>query len=429
MSGKRSRSRWFVLLILAGVGLGAVLPVFLWQPVARGGDTGSDPKTGQEPAGSVDLKAYRPDETFLSETEEENPGWYVNVNWDDDDKDGWNPDDHSPGATYTADKDDSLVSGNGCTEDDDLWKFTVEIVPSSIHGLIRLTFNEAKVKVYVNRSKQNPFASDNTVNFTGQPITLYLEGRTGSATFRDVELKGVYVGATPNVGGDYVKISVFEVTLTGVFGGQQQDDCSVRHREFLDSNDRNGKISYEDADGDGTTGDGDTYCNKFRNPMEDQGTVSPKGVKDEVTFDFKRELRGKVWKVPPGGGDWTVLSDKTDKWYDDTGSDRIDNTPSSTDHIYQIDGPGWGMGLTSSGKYVFIVHNFREWARVKLYGTWYHCSDFLRWHSQIYLKPRPSNPMYLRRAGASPEGPGPEWSYQKLGAGWQTIPAEPPPLP
>ena len=84
MSGKRSRSRWFVLLILTGVGLGALLSLFLWQPLARAGDTGLEPKTRQEPTGSVDLKAYRPNGTFLSETEEENPGWYVNVNWDDD---------------------------------------------------------------------------------------------------------------------------------------------------------------------------------------------------------------------------------------------------------------------------------------------------------------------------------------------------------
>jgi len=48
MSGKRSKGRWFVLLILAGVGLGALLPLFLWQPVARGGDTDGEPEVQVE---------------------------------------------------------------------------------------------------------------------------------------------------------------------------------------------------------------------------------------------------------------------------------------------------------------------------------------------------------------------------------------------
>jgi hypothetical protein len=51
MSGKRSRSRWFVLLILTGVGLGALLPVFLWQPLARAGDTDKEPLPQEEQPG------------------------------------------------------------------------------------------------------------------------------------------------------------------------------------------------------------------------------------------------------------------------------------------------------------------------------------------------------------------------------------------
>ena len=367
------------------------------------------------------------DGSFLDDGKKQDPGWYVNVNWDDNDKDGWHPDDHSPGATYTPDKDDSLVSGNGCERDDDLWKFTVEILPASIHGPIQLTFDENKVRVYGKRTKEDPFASGSPVNFTGQPITLYLEGRAGTAAFRDVKLKGVYVGSTPNVEEDYVNITVFEVTLTGLFEGGQQDDCGVHHESFNYSNNQNGRISRDDANGDGKTGDADTLCICFHNCMEDQGTVKPTGVKSEVVFDYKRELRGKAWRVPPGGGDWILFLNRTDKWYDDTLADRIDGTPSDTDHIYQIDGPGWTTASTALNKYGFVVHNFREWARVKLYDRWYQCSNFLRWHSHTYLKPKPGDPRYLSRAGAGPNGPGPEWSYQKLGAGWQEIPAEPPP--
>jgi len=47
MSGKRSRSRWFVLLILTGVGLGALL-LFRWQPHAQAGDTDGDPVPNEE---------------------------------------------------------------------------------------------------------------------------------------------------------------------------------------------------------------------------------------------------------------------------------------------------------------------------------------------------------------------------------------------
>jgi hypothetical protein len=217
------------------------------------GDPGADPKTRSE--GAVDLKAYRPDGTFLSETEEEDPGWYINVNWDDDDKDGWNPDDHSPGATYTPDKDDALVSGNGCAEDDDLWKFTVEIVPSSMHGPVKLTFDNSKVKVYRSRTKANPFSSGDTVNFTGEPITLYMEGIVGTQAFRSVQLNGTYVGSTPNIDPDKVLVTVFEVTLNGFFSGPQQSDCEKKHKDFGGSNNRDGKISLDDADGNGTTGD------------------------------------------------------------------------------------------------------------------------------------------------------------------------------
>ena len=42
----------------------------------------------------------------LTEEGEENPGLYINVNWSDDDGDGWEPNENPPGATYRGDKDD-----------------------------------------------------------------------------------------------------------------------------------------------------------------------------------------------------------------------------------------------------------------------------------------------------------------------------------
>jgi hypothetical protein len=374
----------------------------------------------------VDLKGYRPDATFLSEVEEEIPGWYVNVNWDDDDKDGWTPDDHSPSATYTPDKDDILISGNGCTEDDDLWKFTVEIVPSSIHGPIRLTFNEAKVKVYVNRTKQNPFASGNTVNFTGQPITLYLEGQTGTENFYDSELKGQYAGTTPTVVSDKVVVTVFDCTLNGLFDGQQQGDCEKKHKEAGGSNNRDGKISCDDANGNGTTGDLDGWCKFFHNTMEDQGILCPRGIRYQAEFDFKREVRRRVWRILTGEANWRMFDDKSTRWFDDENQYWEDNTPSVSNHIYQIDGPGIYDSTTQVITHIFGSCILRDWVMVRLYGTWYRCSDFLRWHSQCYVKARTDDPALLRRAGAGPGGPTGEWNFQKHGSGWIQIPDNPP---
>jgi len=423
MSGKRSRSRWFVLLILTGVGLGALL-LGRWPPAAQAGDTEGEPQTGQEQAGQVDIKAYANDSTVLSEGTEEEIGLYVCVNWDDDDQDGWDPDDHSPASTYTPDKDDALISGNGCTEDDDLWKFTVEIVPSSIHGPVRLTFNEAKVKVYANRTKQNPFASGNTVNFTGQPITLYLEGRAGSAAFRDVELQGVYVGSTPDVAPDRVLVTVFEVTLGGLFGrdnlddqqpyiDHQQADNAVRHQSFDGSSDNNGMISWDDENADGQKGDPDPHCVSFHNCMECQGTVMPTGVKPwHAAFDFFREKRKKAWVRPRESSQW-VCEDQSQTWNPDEIPDDGDAIPSEEDHIYHIDGPG-SAGKERIVDYIVQMVNLREYAKVQLYGTWRQCSDFHRWHSQLYLKPK--NETELTRH---------DMDRQKLGAGWIAFPANP----
>ena len=66
MQGKRSRSRWFVLLILAGVGLGALL-LSRWQPLARAGDTGGDPTPWVEirTGGTLEILQEQPGEIAI----------------------------------------------------------------------------------------------------------------------------------------------------------------------------------------------------------------------------------------------------------------------------------------------------------------------------------------------------------------------------
>ena len=77
MSGKRSRGRWFVLLILTGVGLGALL-LSRWQPLARAGDTGEDPeKCIEEPGWDLYWETYdkpdAPDDNTLIDAHPDEP--------------------------------------------------------------------------------------------------------------------------------------------------------------------------------------------------------------------------------------------------------------------------------------------------------------------------------------------------------------------
>ena len=77
---------------------------------------------------------------------------------------------------------------------------------------------------------------------------LYLEGHSGSSEFGDVNLVAVYM---PCWAYDMVKVTVIEVDLDGRFGyGSQMDDDDVRHSDLQGSSDTNGKISWDDANGD-----------------------------------------------------------------------------------------------------------------------------------------------------------------------------------
>jgi len=145
-----------------------------------------------------------------------------------------------------------------------------------------------------------------------------------------------------------------------------------------------------------------------------------------VEFDFKRENRGKLWNIPTGEANWKLKDDESANWFDDEQNDSEDNTPSASNHIYQIDGPGYPLGTNIQDDRVFYSYIFRDWVMVKLYGTWYRCSPWLRWHQQLYVKPRTDDPTLLRRAGAGPDGPDEDWVFQQLDSGWIEIPDNPP---
>src|SRR2546428_454401 len=122
-----------------------------------GGSTQDPPK--------VDLTVFKGSTTQPLPEEDEagqdKPGWYINVNWDDDDHDGWSgkgwkPDGTLDGKdvptttpTYEPDKDDTEVKlPKG---DDDLWEFRVSMT-AGLPGKAKLIFPD-KIKVWESRTK------------------------------------------------------------------------------------------------------------------------------------------------------------------------------------------------------------------------------------------------------------------------------------
>jgi hypothetical protein len=356
----------------------------------------------------------------LSEIDEINPGKYINVNWDNDDGDGWSPNDTPPDGVYTGDKDDPNIKGG----DNDFRSFTVSIYPSEIPAdfpasKIRITF-PGNVKVWQTNTKLDINGASSAIS-SGSEFAIgesrpppFLEGVSGSGTFRDVNLMATYMPCDAN---DTVKLTVFEVTLTGLFGfGPQQEDDDKKHSKMPSkgSSDKNGKISWDDANADGTKGDLDPNCVYFHNCMEDQGTIKPSGVTTEVEFDFYREIWCREWKKKEGG-DWLFVRGYTLAWNGDEYQGGEDLTPSVNNHIYQTDGPGWATrDRSSTWDYLAQIADFRDRVRVKIDGAWYWCSDFYKWHTKCYTEPKDEN--YMTRAAME---------LQQLGSGWITVPDAP----
>jgi hypothetical protein len=355
----------------------------------------------------------------LSEADELNPGKYINVNWDDDDADGWQPNDNPPNGVYTADKGDLNIAGG----DNDFRSFTVSISPQQAivnefpDSKVSITFQN-KVKVWATNTKKtakgesSELTSGSEISVEDLPKQLYLEGVSGSSSFKDVELKATWL---PKSFSDTVKVTVFEVDLTGLFGyGSQQSDNDKKHSTFGGSSDKNGKISWDDANADGTKGDMDPNCEYFHNCMECQGSVMPSGVTDEAQFEFKRDAWAKFWKKLSGSS-WVLDGNYTPWTSDDPIDSDEDLTPSANNNIYQIDGPGYGnKNRGPTWDYLAMIGDFREWVMVSIDGNWYQCSDYYKWHTKCYTKPKDAN--YMTRDSLS---------LQQLGGGWITVPNNP----
>jgi len=291
------------------------------------------------------------------------------------------------------------------------------IVDEFPNSKVSITF-PSNVKVWQTSTKKTVLGESSELLSGGQfvvenlPKLLYLEGVSGSSTFKNIELKATWL---PKSFSDVVKVTAFEVYLTGLFGfGSQQDDNDKKLSSFSASSDKCGKISWDDANADGTKGDMDSNCEYFCNCMECQGTVKPSGVTNEVEFDIKRDKWGKAWEKLQGGS-WTLFNNSTPWKPDDSHNDDEDLTPSTSDHIYQIDGPGITVkNRGSTWDYIAHIFDFREWVMVSIDSNWYQCSNYYKWHSKCYTEPKDAN--YMTRDSLS---------LQQLGSGWITVPSSP----
>jgi len=310
-------------------------------------------------------------------------------------------------------------------DDDDFRSFLVSISPHADlveqfpNSKMRITFGSS-VKIWETKTKKtvldesSELSSGHEYVIENLPKQLYLEGVSGSSTLKDVELKATWV---PQSFSDSVNVTVFEVELEGFFGFDDQHNAQENDRRLHDfdaSSDKVGLISWDDANADGTKGDTDPNCLYFHNCMECRGTVKPSGVTDEVTFDFTRKMWSKAWRKLDAGS-WSVWDDCTGYWHNDEVDYDEDVTVSATDHIYEIDGPG--LRMKDQGEFydhLASVGDFYEWVEVVIDGSSYQCSDYYKWHSQWYLKPK--NATELTRDSST---------LQKLGSGWITVPDTP----
>ncbi len=285
-----------------------------------------------------------------------------------------------------------------------------------------LTF-PANIKCWGTRTKkdggQSSAISSGTQIPVGQlPKTFYVEGVSGSAAFRDLELKATY-SEDPTLT-DKAKVTVFEVTLTGKFAGAQQADNDVHHSAFGGSSDMNGCISWDDANGDGTKGDLDPNCLYFHNCMEVQGHTKPSAIdvqRDGVAFLFKQDKGRRRWRWNQGGGAGELRI--AGPWAaDDPPAQMMDVTPSIEGHlfldnVYVVDGPGYRT-KDRPYDYVFYVGDFRDRVLVQIGGSWYQCSGWYKWHAQLRMEPK--NATELTRSDPA---------LQLLDVGWISLPDQP----
>lgn len=276
-------------------------------------------------------------------------------------------------------------------------------------------------------------ASDSV--FTNTQLDLnpvfYAESIAGSTSFKDafiqIDMVTIPDGVQMDRLTDRVEGTTFEILMTRArydFSDRAEDnevDYSGEGGKWGISDYHNGKISWDDYDGNGTpdeigpgptADDRDPYCNYFANVVEFQFTVNvlvpPES--EQLGYDLRREAWGSVSWRSSGQEEWVITVNNVSWVNDDASNFDEDLPPSAARHIYSVDGPGQNYNTTDGGRdYAADKTNFEEWSVVRIYLEWYQVSTFTPWHSQIYLKPKPGTPNLLTRD---------VWDWQKLGGGW-----------
>ncbi len=134
-----------------------------------------------------------------------------------------------------------------------------------------------------------------------------------------------------------------------------------------------------------------------------QVTITPAGFGafTNVSYDIKRTKEGGIWSK--NGTTWqqdTHLGPPPNPGGDDdafnTDEDLI---PSSSDHIYSTDWPGFNLATPFADEAV-QKGSFVEWVTINL-GGWTRCSDDYPWHSIVWLEK--NGTVWKRKASASNE--------------------------
>jgi hypothetical protein len=222
---------------------------------------------------------------------------------------------------------------------------------------------------------------------------------------------------------DVVDTTVFEVALDGRFpgaGGAPVARSGDNDKHFSDlaagAADKIGFYSYDDANGDGTSGDMDNTHMASPTTWSFKGTIKPGGLEGKAGmpgFHFTRDVWTKWFHK--NAGVWQIAAAGEKVWDADSHGVTADEdvTPSATDHIYSIDGPGWDSKTGTTPTVVYA--NFREHVSVTLYGSSFVCSNWFLWHSQTHVVPAAGG-MLTRGARAN----------QLLGADLMAMPVAPP---
>ncbi|MFT3881174.1 MAG: hypothetical protein QM703_16110 [Gemmatales bacterium] len=263
-----------------------------------------DPGENVTTPGNIGILCETTPGQLLPEESKLSPGWLSNVNWSDDDGDGWRTL-YGPESTiteYIPDRDDTSVPGG----DRDLRKFEVQVngndTSQDYDHSFTLTFG-SNVAVYLSNTKaggrlESPYIVDTEQmtfrsGFGAEYKTFWLEGQEASTAFRDGSLVAEYTpdclhNTTKRVispmlkTSDEVKVTVLGVTNTGIYSGGQQEDNDARFSDTINvstrcSYDEDGQMSwdlpqYMNAP---PAGYGASWCKYFHDCIEIQGTVSP----------------------------------------------------------------------------------------------------------------------------------------------------------